>query len=299
MCSTAGIAAYQSRVGMTGQTVTCLLCPHNCRIAAGGHGICRVRVNQGGVLRPLFVDQAAAIALDPIEKKPLRRFMPGTMTYSIGFPGCNLACSFCQNAHLSCADMPRGVPLPARWQDLVFDSTPQQRIEQALRSGAPSISYTYSEPLVSFEAVLATAQLARRAGLANILVTNGYIQSAPMRELLPWIDAMNIDLKAFDDAAYQTWCGGRLQPVLDTITLCQDACHIEVTTLVVPGMNDQMVELTALFDWLAALDHTIPLHLSRCFPANRHVAPPISRADLFHIVAAAQKRLEYVYAGNV
>ncbi len=299
MNPSAGIAAYQSWEGMGEHMVQCLLCPHKCRIADGARGLCRVRVNQGGVLRPLFTDQVAAVAIDPIEKKPLRRFMPATRTYSIGFPGCNLFCDFCQNSHLSCADLPRGTPVDPAWQGQLIEQTPRQSVEQALRNGLPSISYTYSEPVVSFESVRATARAARDAGLANILVTNGYIQPSPMRELLPWIDAMNIDLKAFSDHAYRTWCGGRLQPVLDTIALCHAACHVEVTTLVVPGMNDRPEELIPLFDWLGALDRGIPLHLSRCFPANRHTAPPPSRSALLALAALARERLEYVYVGNI
>jgi pyruvate formate lyase activating enzyme len=140
---------------------------------------------------------------------------------------------------------------------------------------------------------------AREAGLRNILVTNGYIQPAPMRELLPFIDAMNIDLKAFDDAVYRHWCGGRLQPVIDTIAICRASCHVEVTTLVVPGMNYSLIALVPLFDWLAALDRSIPLHLSRYFPANLYTAPPTDRELMFRLAQAAKERLEHVYVGNV
>jgi len=293
------IAAYQSHDGLTGGDVRCLLCPHACLIREGAYGLCRVRRNEVGILYAVTYGRAAAIALDPVEKKPLRRFMPGTMTYSVGFHGCNLRCLYCQNARISFADLPRGtLPGPSRYGESVpIDAA--AIVEAALHAGAPSISCTYSEPLVSFENVRDITTKAREAGLCNILVTNGYINPEPMRELLPRIDAMNIDLKSFDDGAYRHWCGGRLQPVLDTIALCHAFCHVEVTTLVVPGMNDSLKALEPLFDWIARLDRSIPLHLSRCFPANHHTAPPTDRELLFRLAKAARERLEHVYVGNI
>lgn len=293
------IASYQMSEGLTGHDVRCLLCPHGCVLRDGAYGLCRVRRNEGGMLRAVTYGRAAAIALDPVEKKPLRRFMPGTMTYSVGFHGCNLQCVYCQNARISFADLPRGtLSGPERYTESVpVDAS--GIVEAAMRRGAPSVSYTYSEPLVSYEFVLETAMKAHAAGLRNILVTNGYINPAPMRELLPWIDAMNIDLKSFDDATYRRWCGGRLQPVLDTIALCHTACHVEVTTLVVPGMNDSLEALVPAFDWLATLDRSFPLHLSRCFPANHHTAPPTDLELLFRLAEAAKERLEHVYVGNI
>ncbi len=298
--STSGrIAEFQIRSGPPENIVTCGLCPHGCRLREGWSGICRVRKNEKGILRPLEYGRVAAVALDPVEKKPLRHYMPGTATFSVGFHGCNLSCPFCQNFNLSMADLPRESKADPGRLAASRPMDPSEIVAAALRIDAPSISYTYNEPLVAYETVLDTSELARKAGLRNILVTNGYVNPEPMRRLLPFIDAMNIDLKAFDDRTYRTWCGGRLQPVLDTIALCRTACHVEVTILVVTGMNDSLAALEPAFAWLGSLDRRLPLHLSRYFPANRYAAPPTDTKLLYRLRDAALNHLERVYVGNV
>jgi pyruvate formate lyase activating enzyme len=293
------IAEYQTRTGPPENMATCHICPHECRLREGLSGLCRVRRNAGGTIFPVEYGRVAAIGLDPVEKKPLRHFLPGTMTFSVGFHGCNLYCAFCQNHSLSLAALPRGIhPVPAALQD-TREMSSAGIVDAALRIGAPSISYTYSEPLVAYESVLDTSELARKAGLRNILVTNGFILPEPMKRLLPFIDAMNIDLKAFDDATYHKWCGGRLQPVMDTIALCHTACHVEVTILVVTGMNDSIEALEPAFAWLGSLDRRIPLHITRYHPANRYSAPPTDRDLLTRLHDAAMKYLENVYVGNI
>ncbi|HEY5466826.1 MAG TPA: AmmeMemoRadiSam system radical SAM enzyme, partial [Clostridia bacterium] len=270
-----------------------------CRLREGGSGLCRVRRNEGGVLIPMEYGRVAAVALDPVEKKPLRHFLPGSFTFSVGYHGCNLYCPYCQNASLSMADLSRNAKPDAARLASSRPMDPAAVVAAALRVGAPSISYTYNEPLVAYESVLDTAELARQAGLRNIVVTNGYLNEQPLRRLLPYIDAMNIDLKAFDDATYRTWCGGHLQPVLDTIALCRTACHVEITTLVVTGMNDSLAALEPAFAWLGSLDPRIPLHLSRYFPANRYAAPPTDTGLLSRLRDAALRHLERVYVGNI
>lgn len=292
------IAEYQTRTGPPDNMATCHLCPHECRLRAGASGLCRVRTNTGGSVRPVGYGRVAAIGLDPVEKKPLRHFLPGSMTYSVGFHGCNFTCAFCQNYSLSLADLPRGVcPEPAFFENSrEMDSA--EIVASALRIGAPSIAYTYNEPLVAYESVLDTSELASKAGLRNILVTNGFINPEPMKRLLPTIDAMNIDLKAFDDAVYRKWCGGRLQPVMDTIALCRAECHVEVTILVVTAMNDSVEALEPAFSWLGGLDRHMPLHLTRYFPANRYAAPPTDRDLMAKLHETALRHLENVYVGN-
>lgn len=293
------IAEFQSGDGLPGHEAICLLCPHGCRLRDGWSGLCRVRRNEGGLIRPVQYGRVAAVALDPVEKKPLRHFMPGTWTFSVGFFGCNLRCPYCQNFSLSMADLPREARTDEARLASARPMDSSEIVAGALRSGAPSISYTYNEPLVAYETVLDTAELARRAGLRNIVVTNGYVQPEPMARLLPFIDAMNIDLKAFDDKVYRSWCGGSLQPVLDTITQCSAACHVEVTILVVPGMNDSLDALEPAFVWLGRLDSRIPLHITRYFPANRYAAPPTDTMLLHRLRDAASRHLENVYVGNV
>lgn len=270
--------------------VQCDLCPHGCRIKEGEVGLCRVRKNEGGELYTLNYGEIGAIALDPVEKKPLYHFFPGRNILSVGTTGCNLACGFCQNYSLA-----HGTP-PTSY------ASPEQLVATAVEvreQGSLGLAYTYSEPGMWYEYVLDTARLAHSQGLKNVLVTNGYIEEEPLRELLPYIDAMNIDLKAFNESFYRHTCRGRLAPVMRTIKLCREQTHVEVTTLLVPGLNDSPGEIEKLATWLASLDPNLVLHLSRYHPAYRFRLPPTPVESLAAAREIARRFLNYVYVGNI
>ena len=270
-----------------GDAVRCDLCPHRCRIAEGKAGICGVRENRGGTLRAATYGKVAAVAIDPIEKKPLFHFHPGRPILSIGSVGCNFRCEFCQNWHL----VLRNVPLTdVRIGDLV-------RAARAERS--VGIAYTYNEPLIQFEFVLDCARAVREAGMKNVLVTNGYVNPAPLGEILPHVDAMNIDLKSMDPAFYRKTCGGDLAAVLDTIRSAAKTAHVEITNLLYTGQNDSDDAVRKVIDFVAETDPEIPLHFSRYFPQHRATAPPTPPERLLAAYRAAKKRLPYVYVGNI
>ncbi|MGI5839156.1 MAG: AmmeMemoRadiSam system radical SAM enzyme [bacterium] len=271
--------------------IHCLLCPQNCRIKDGGVGFCRVRRHQDGKLYTLNYGRCTAVALDPIEKKPLYHFHPGAVVLSLGTVGCNLRCGFCQNWQIS------------QGEGATESMPPERAVEMAddlqADSGCLGLAYTYSEPFMWYEYVLDTARLARDRGHKNILVTNGYVREEPLRRLLPYIDAMNIDLKAFTEHFYQATCSGRLEPVKKTIAAVYGQCHLELTTLIIPTLNDSAAEITRLTDWIADLGDDIPLHFSRYFPAYRFSLPPTPLATLVQARDIARRRLRHVYIGNV
>lgn len=266
-------------------TVRCLLCPHHCVRGDGGAGLCCARMNHGGQLVSLNYGRVSALSMDPVEKKPLKRFMPGTMTLSAGSFGCNLACPYCQN-HEIAQDTPETEYVP-----------PDQMVSIAKREGAPTVSFTYNEPLVGYEWVLDAARYAQGQGIGVILVTNGYVEDAPLRALLPYVSAMNIDLKAFTEDTYRR-IGGSLKPVMRTIEAAAAACHVEVTCLLVTGMHTGE-ELGAMFDWLASVDPQIPLHLSRYFPRYLCREPATDPEWMRRMEALAREKLSYVYLGNL
>lgn len=268
--------------------VVCRLCPKECVITEGASGFCRVRNNVGGRLYTRNYAACSSYALDPIEKKPLYHFYPGSYIFSVGTWGCNFACRFCQNWQI------------AQDEPDTRELTPAKAVDTA--AGEPrniGLAYTYSEPGVWYEFVLDTARLARERGLKNVLVTNGFINPQPLAELLPYIDALNIDVKAFNEKFYQEICAGRLAEVKRTVEQAAAASHVEVTCLVVPGLNDDPGELEALAAWLAGLSRDIPLHFSRYFPNYRLNTPPTPVATLETAMEAARRHLNYVYIGNV
>lgn len=276
--------------------VRCGLCCHFCVIDPGGRGRCGVRTNQGGKLFTLVYDRVAALNIDPIEKKPLYHFLPGTSTFSLGTMGCNLECSFCQNASLS--QPPRlGQAVEGR------PVTPEGLVEAAQASGCRSISYTYSEPTIFFELVQDTSRLAREAGLANILVTNGFMSPECLDELGPLVQAANVDLKAFTPAFYESVCGARLEPVKKNLARMRAlGWWLEVTTLVIPGLNDSREELTALARFLAGeLGPDTPWHLSRFHPDYRMLDRGSTPADTLEMAWDIGRRegLRFVYLGNI
>ncbi|MDA8426321.1 MAG: AmmeMemoRadiSam system radical SAM enzyme, partial [Treponema sp.] len=268
--------------------VRCSLCPHRCAIKPGAAGLCRVRRNRGGAMALPFYGLLSATALDPIEKKPLHHFLPGSAVYSAGFVGCNMRCPFCQNWEIS-----------QRTEEARERVSPRELVEAALASGSPSLAYTYSEPSVHFEYLIDAMRLARQAGLYNVLVTNGCLLEKPARELLTLTDAANVDLKCWSKEAYRSRLGGDLETVLAFIRLAAGLCHLEVTTLVVPGLSDAAADMEGIAKLLASLSPDIPLHLSAYHPAWKEDAAPSSRGDIENLAALAGKSLRYVYIGNV
>jgi pyruvate formate lyase activating enzyme len=271
--------------------VQCLLCPHVCRIAEGGTGLCRVRYNQKGELKVGNYGKVTAAALDPIEKKPLKKYLPGKMIFSLGTFGCSLSCGFCQNWRIAHGEDPPYVYMP-----------PQEAVKRALQlldCDNAGIAYTYSEPLMWYEYVFDTARLAREAGLKNVLVTNGYINPKPLKELLVYIDAVNLDVKSFGDEFYRDVCQGRLKPVLESAKLFAGRCHLEITTLLVPGLNDSPGEIRELARWIAGIDRDIPLHLTRYFPNYKFNLPATPLETMRLAKKEAEKFLTNVFLGNV
>ncbi|MBU7042333.1 MAG: AmmeMemoRadiSam system radical SAM enzyme [Theionarchaea archaeon] len=267
--------------------VQCHLCPHECVIVDGKRGICNARENHDGILYSLIYEQVSSEGVDPIEKKPLYHFYPGSMAYSVGTVGCNLACSFCQNFEISQGSAP------------TYRMTPQEIIESCINSGCKSIAYTYNEPLIWHEFVFDTATEARKRGISNVLVTNGYINEEPLKALLPVIDALNVDLKSFTDHFYRKLCNGTLSPVLRTIEIAKSSAWVEITTLLIPGQNDSPEEITRLVNWVASLGEETPLHFSRYFPRHTLQAPVTPLEILEKALSIARERLRYVYIGNV
>lgn len=274
-----------------GERVHCLLCPQDCRIASGRLGRCRVRQSDQGRLRTLNYAQVTSAGLDPIEKKPLYHFHPGSEILSLGTFGCNLGCLFCQNFTIS-----QGQP-PA--QELSPEHAVRTAIDAKAR-GNIGLAYTYSEPIVWYEYVRDTARLARAAGLVNVLVTNGLIMPEPLEELLPLIDAMNVDIKSMSDAFYQNLCGIRSgEMARRTVEAAWGRCHVEITNLVVTGANDSDEDFRALTDWAASVSPDLPVHISRYHPMYKHTAEATPIERLQRAVAIAREKLNFVYAGNV
>ncbi len=267
--------------------VKCKLCPHGCVIKEGDLGVCRVRKNVGGSLISLNYGKIASYAYDPIEKKPLYHFYPGSNILSIGTYGCNLKCDFCQNWEIS---QKKSMAIEIEDQDILL---------LAKARGSIGIAYTYNEPSISYEYVFHMCKLMKDRGLKNVLVTNGYINEEPLKELLPYVDAMNIDLKAIKEDFYTKICKGKLEPVLKTIKMAAKQVHVEVTNLIIDGLNSSEDEIEYLASWLAEIDENIPLHLNKYFPAYKMDLPPTSYDTLMKAKKIAQKHLRYVYIGNV
>ncbi len=284
------IASFQKP---RGNRVQCLLCPHLCVVAEGETGTCGVRAVRDGRLESLVYGRPAAMAVDPIEKKPLFHFMPAARTFSYATRGCNLVCSYCQNFNLSqSTDF-----VPAAKQ-----VSPERMVAAAQAEQCAVIAHTYSEPTIYFEYAHDIARLARADGLKNVFVTNGFINADPLEQIAPFMDGANVDLKSFSDETYRKHCNGRLQPVLDTITRMHDAgVWVEVTTLLIPGLNDGAAELKALCDFIAGVSPSIPWHVSRFHPDfNMLDRPATSLASLEQAADAGRAAgLQFIYLGNV
>jgi pyruvate formate lyase activating enzyme len=273
--------------------VQCLLCPHGCLLDEGQQGLCSVRINRAGVLYSMNFARVSALHLDPVEKKPLYHFFPGKHILSLGSVGCNLDCSFCQNCEIS------------RWEGKGFDKLqemlPAELVNKALKvSGNIGLAYTYNEPVVFFEFMLETARLAESAGLQNVMVSNGYLLEKPLAELLTCIHAFNIDLKAFTSSFYKNHSGADLKPVLKTLEKIKaSGRHLEITNLVIPGLNDHPDEFREMIKWISKeLGQATVLHLSRYFPRHRMSMPPTPADTLQKMYLVAKEFLQHVYLGN-
>jgi pyruvate formate lyase activating enzyme len=294
----------------------CTLCPHRCRVRDGGRGACGVRFNERGTLRTLVYERTVSRQVDPVEKKPLFHFFPGTRTYSMATVGCNLRCAFCQNwalAQWPKEMLPKNIFLAngsteRRPLDTLAGAipgekvTPQEIVELAIATGCRSIAYTYTEPTTFYELAYDTALLARERGLKNVLVTNGFISEAPLREFARVLDAANVDLKFFSEESYRKVSRARLEPVLNAIRLYRElGVWVEVTTLVIPGVNDSDEELGAIAKFLRSLGADVPWHVSRFYPAYRMLdrapTPPDTLRRAAELGRAAG--LRHVYEGNV
>ena len=271
--------------------VHCLLCPQDCRIADGRAGICRVRENSGGILRSTNYAQVTSATIDPIEKKPLYHFRPGSKILSLGTFGCNLSCGFCQNFTIS-----QGNPLTQEF-------SPEEAVraaEDERNRGNVGLAYTYSEPIVWFEYVRDTAKLAREHDLANVLVTNGQIREEPLEELLPLIDAMNVDIKAMSDDFHRKLCGiGSGEQARRSVEMAWGRCSVEITNLLVTDENDREEDVRELVGWASSVSVDLPLHISRYHPAHEFDAPPTPVGRIERAAKIAREKLNYVYVGNV
>lgn len=269
--------------------IICTLCPKGCRISDGNFGDCGIRKNENNNLSLPFYGLPSALNIDPVEKKPLYHFYPGARIFSIGFFGCSFHCPFCQNYSIS--------QKPFADSSYPFLS-PEDLIKLVKRNGLSLLAFTYSEPLVHFEYLLETSILAKENDIKTVLVTNGYINKKPAKELLPFVDALNIDLKSFSNTFYRDELSGSLKPVLDFISLANEFCHIEVTTLVIPDKNDSMEEISDISKFISSLSPDIPLHISAYYPVYKYRFPPTSVRTIELSVKTALKYLNYVYPGN-
>ncbi len=281
---------------LDGGLVQCHLCSHECKIRAGQFGVCGVRGNSSGTLYTYSYGNVVAADIDPVEKKPLYHFLPGSNSFSVACAGCNFKCGFCQNWEIS----QRLNPIENTLEEDEF--SPQDLVDEALRNACQSISYTYTEPTVFFEYAYDTAKIAKASGLRNIFVTNGYISDGPLKEISLYLDAVNVDLKFFKEDSYQKFCGASLSKVLQSIKLFKSLnIWVEITTLVIPGVNDSEEELTETADFISGVDNNIPWHVSRFYPAYKFGNYPIT---LEETLKKAQKignesGLKFIYAGNV
>lgn len=281
---------------LAGNQVHCHLCKHFCKIKDGQRGICGVRENQAGILYTLVYGKSISAGIDPIEKKPLYHLQPGSTSFSIATVGCNFKCRHCQNWEI--AQYPRMHEGLFPGQNL----SPESIVSQAKAAGCASIAYTYTEPTIFFEYAYETAKLANQAGLKNVFVTNGYTSAEALRTISPYLDAANVDLKSFSEDFYRKVCGAKLQPVLDTIRLYRElGIWVEVTTLIIPGYNDNEDELKGIADFIVNLGAEIPWHVTAFYPTYELMDAPRTSAKILRRARqiGIEAGLRYVYEGNI
>jgi pyruvate formate lyase activating enzyme len=280
---------------LEGNVVQCRLCSQRCRIVEGNRGLCGVRENRGGTLYSLVYGKLASQAVDPIEKKPLFHVLPGSSTYSIATVGCNFRCSNCQNWEISQSPKPKN-PIMGK------EISPEETVKAAQRTGCDSIAYTYTEPIIFMEYAYDTAKLAIEKGMKNLFVTNGYITEEALKEIAPYLHAANVDLKSFNDEFYRENCGARLQPVLEAIKLHKKlGIWIEVTTLIIPTLNDSEENLFEIAKFIADVGVEIPWHVSGFYPAYQLLDLPPTPIETIRKAReiGLNAGLRYVYQGNV
>lgn len=286
------LVSYREK--LAGNAVRCILCPHCCIVQDGKAGICKTRQNFSGELYSLSYGNPCSLSVDPIEKKPLFHFFPGTEIYSLATAGCNFHCLNCQNWSISQAS-----PAELKHYELI----PEEVVAQALRHNTGSIAFTYTEPTVFYEYILDIAKIARSNEVKTVLISNGYINQEPLTELCKWLNAANIDLKCFDDSKYRKLTGGKLQPVLDTLkTLQKNGVWLEITNLIIPGWSDSPQMIKDMCEWLADNGFKdTPLHFSRFFPTYKlSQLPPTPESSLLKAREIAEKAgIKYVYIGNI
>ena len=272
-----------------GRETACLLCPHTCIIKEGQFGLCNARQNVGGTLISKSYGAVSALNVDPVEKKPLFHFYPGSTTLSFGSFGCNFKCGFCQNYDISFSK-PNN--------DMRF--MPADAAYFAVEKNIKLISYTYNEPFTDYEWVYEMSELARKKSMQNILITNGYIKKEPLKRLAAFTDAANVDFKAYDDNFYKKHCGGSLKPVLETIEeLYAAKVYIELTNLIIDGENSDPEAFGKMLDFIVGIDNEIPLHISKYFPSYQFSIAQTSEKTLYNLYNIAKEKLKYVYLGNM
>ncbi|MFW6147636.1 MAG: AmmeMemoRadiSam system radical SAM enzyme [Thermodesulfobacteriota bacterium] len=278
------------------QKVRCYLCHHNCRIPESQFGFCSVRQNLDGKLYTYAYGKAVAANIDPIEKKPLYHFLPGTLSFSIATAGCNFKCAFCQNWQISQVSERNGPELPGE------ELSPEDIVSKAKQANCRSIAYTYTEPTIFFEYAYDTAKLGKEEGLSNIFVTNGFMTHEALDTIQPYLDACNVDLKSFRNSFYRDICKGRLEPVLDSIRHIKElGIWLEITTLIVPGQNDTTEELTEMAQFISSVDENIPWHLSRFHPSYQYddiMPTPLETLRRARDIGK-EEGLKFIYVGNV
>jgi pyruvate formate lyase activating enzyme len=279
---------------MENMQVQCKLCPHTCILKAGQHGKCKIRLNENGKLVTMVKSKVSSIQIDPIEKKPLYHFFPTEKALSIGTIGCNLECQFCQNWQISIENIDK---------DMMFSVTPEKIINLAKKKDATIIAYTYNEPIVFYELIIETAKLAKKEGIKNVLISNGFVNNAPLQILLKYIDGFNIDLKSFDDFFYKKICKGDIKPVLNTIKkIHEQKKWLEITNLLIPTYNDSILNIQNMCEWIKKeIGVDTPLHFSAFHPDYKfnHISTTDSSTLLQAKKIAKETGLNYVYIGNI
>ena len=283
-------------IKVNGNKLQCIACNHRCIIEEGGKGICFVRENLQGKLWSLNYGKTVGLNIDPIEKKPLYHFLPGTRTYSFAAAGCNFRCAWCQNWEI--AQSPR-----LKQSIEGIEISPEEHVKRAMEAGCPSISYTYTEPTVFVEYALETMIIAQEKGLKNIWVTNGYMTRETLDKITPYLDAANVDLKGYSDKVYEEYCGGKAKPVMDNLQfLYREGVHVEITTLVVPGVNDEKEQLEGIAGFIAKdLGTDVPWHISRFYPAWKMQGTPVTPIKTLEMAELIGKKagLHKIHLGNV
>ena len=276
--------------------VKCDVCSHRCTIGDGFRGICGVRENQKGILYALNYGKTVASAIDPIEKKPLYHFLPGTKIYSFATVGCNFRCEWCQNFEIAQSPKPMK-PVVG------IEITPIQHVEKAMKYGCPSIAYTYSEPTIFLEYALDTMKLAHENGLKNVWVTNGFMTKETLDLIIPYLEAANVDYKGPNDGVYEKYCGGTAEPIMENLKyLKQAGVHLEITTLVVPGVNDKYEQIEKIAKYIAnEVGVDVPWHISRFFPAWKMLDTEITPLKTLKMAKEIGEKagLKYIHIGNV